>query len=212
MRIMKSRTFSLIAGCFLIFSCGREEKAAGPLSQPGTLPGSLEDSFSKDVLLGNRERFQSQIGDEIDPRKLAHDTPSMEKEARGPYSYQGAAREFKDICGIAMPDWVQPIEGEYSVGKISGKFVSQAHLLFKIDPMKIPELQHSILQAYPRRWPKALPLVPIQVPSDSNGISYWGIQYQIIENGQYLYNVSVALDSNGGIRISNTRGSTDWDQ
>jgi hypothetical protein len=136
----------------------------------------------------------------------------MDKEASGPYSYQGAANEFKAICGFMLPDWIEPMEGHYYITKHGKNFVSQARLQFKTDPSRIAELRAMVLRAYQERWPANAPMVPELSQPDPAGPEYWGTYYRIIENGFYRYKVSIGVNSDGSISLSNTRGPEDWDR
>ena len=191
-----------------LVSCGSKEVA--PV-QPASNSEAIGRLQSKNVLPGNQERFLQQSGQTTDPVILAHDTPSLNQEARGPYSFLGAAKEFSSICGLVMPDWVLPIEGEYNVGKISGEFVSQARLEFKIDPLRRDELIGMITEGTAIRR-IGIPRLIFGSQQIENQAPARFTSYAVIVNSKRSDKITIGLFSDGTVKLSNKRGPEGWDQ
>ncbi len=114
----------------------------------------LMDRYSIDVLPANAEMLKRPITPNNPARILAQDTPTLDREASGPYSYLGAAREFKYCTGADMPDWVKPVEGRYTVSKRAPGFLCNTKLVYEVDSARYSELQRLITEGIARRWPE----------------------------------------------------------
>ena len=133
-----------LMACSMLFGCDQAQPTADS-SKTASPPGQASSSkstrpFSKEVLPGNLSDFAKPVGEGQTPRTIVHDTPPMDREARGFYSDLGAANEFKAICGFELSEWVEPINGRYYITVNGSIFVSQASLKYKIDPNQRDEL------------------------------------------------------------------------
>lgn len=199
-----------------VTSCDRDHFA--PPAKPPAV-GSAERvgrdlgaQFSEEVLPESAKQYQHTPRSGDTPILIAHDSPPMDKEAIGPFSYLGAAREFQSICGFSPPKWVESVKGSYDVSLHSGEFVSQTHLECKIDSGRIDELTTLIAQAYLERWPDRPPLKWVFRQPDPSGLKYWTAYIWVKEGRMRLYDVTIGLDSSGKMRVFNTRGPDGWDR
>jgi hypothetical protein len=201
----------LVAASILL-GCDQPQPATGTSKTPATTEEDSPRSLSKEVLPGSKARFANPVGEGQMPRTLAHDTPSMKEEARGQYSYLGAANKFKRICGFKMPEWVEPTEGEYYITKHGERFVSQASLKYKTDPVHIDALKAMVSKAYSKRWPEKVPLAINLSQPDPTGPAYWQTSYHILGKNYDSSSVTIGGDSEGSISVFNTIGPEDWDR
>ena len=193
----------------------RAAKSFAPSAPPPPVGHLLISQNAKEIVPGSRLRWdliaRSRTAKDS-PVETAHGTPQMNSEAVGPYSYQGSANEFKAICGFEIPDWVEPVEGEYYITKHGNQFVSQASLKYKTDPAQIEDFTSMVLASYAGRWPDKPPLVFYPTQSDPAGPKYWNTSYHIIGKNFDSSTISIGGDSDGNISISNTRGPEGWDR
>ena len=110
-----------------------------------------------------------------------------------------------------MPDWVQPIEGEYNVGKISGEFVSQARLEFQIDPLRRDELNNLITEGTANRR-IGLPGLVFGSQQIENTAPAKFTAYSVIVNSKRSDKITIGLFADGTVKLVNKRGPEGWDQ
>jgi hypothetical protein len=202
----------IFMGFVSLSSCNKESSSSATEQEPSVTSSMKSVNRSKEILPGSRGKFDYTPRPGSAAIETAHDVPPMDRLLRGPYSYEGAAAEFKDICGLKMPEWVEPIQGDYSVHRTSGAFVSQARLGYKIDPARKNELQQAILNAIATRWPSYPTPFTETVQPEPNGTSYWSAVYSVKISETILYNASIGIDTTGQITISNSRGPEGWDR
>lgn len=135
----------------------------------------------------------------------------MTSEACGPYSYQGAANEFKAICGFEIPNWVEPVDGHYYITKHGKQFVSQARLEYKIDPSRRDELAGLMIEGSATLRP-GLPAItfgtqPIEGKPDAKTSGY-----SLKQPDGRADEFSMVLFADGRVALSNTRGPEGWDR
>ena len=75
-----------------LVSCESKEVAPVPPASNSEAIGRIGRLQSKSVLPGNQERFLQQSGQTADPVILAHDTPSLDQEARGTVFFFGCSK------------------------------------------------------------------------------------------------------------------------
>jgi hypothetical protein len=203
----------LMGSIAFLSSCNKNNTISPALEQEPSLTRSIQPvSRSKEILPDSRAKFDYTPRPGSASLETAHGVPPMDRLLRGPYSYEGAAAEFKDICGLIMPDWVEPSQGDYSVHRTTGAFVCQARLRYKIDPARKNELQEAILNALAIRWPGGPAPFTETVQPGPNGTSYWSAHYNVKQDKTILYNASIGIDTTGQVTISNSRGPEGWDR
>jgi hypothetical protein len=202
----------IILGISIISSsCGRNGPTVSVKPEPASASAVNILSESKEVLQGSRGKFDYTPSPGSAAIETAHGVPPMDRLLRGPYSYQGAFAEFKAMCGIELPEWVSPVEGEYVVHKTSGSFVCQASLHFRTDASRIKELGELILNANKLRWPdRGFMSMTFNQPDQSRRKFLHGSY--LVEMGQVQHKVRITLFEDGETVISNSRGLAGWDQ
>jgi hypothetical protein len=169
---------------------------------------TLSKFQSREVLPGSRDNFSRPNRPQDTPKSLAHDTPSMDKKARGSYSYLGAAREFKAICGFNLPDWVEPLKGGFSVFHSGGGFVRQSTLEYKIDPARRAELEKLIAEANAREFPQRAPVI---FHSTSGPAVSSGAHIDFKPDGKVKESMAVRIDEEGIVTLRASLGPVGWD-
>lgn len=130
------------------FLLGKSDKTPPWAKDPPSDADHLVAKFSPDVLPGSAKILKARLHPNDPPAFLAHDTPALDRRAKGAYSYLGAAREFRNLCGIDLPDWLTPKKGGYHVSRSGKSFRCSSTLQFKIDPQRRDELKQLLSQAW----------------------------------------------------------------
>lgn len=140
---------------------------------------------------------------------IAHDTPPMDKMASGIYSYLGAARQFKAICGFDLPDWVEPVKGNFTVSIRNSGAVRQSWLEYRIDPARRAELERLISEANARQFPQRHPVEFVQ-SSSQPGTRVGFIDFK--PDGNVKERMGATLEEDGTVTLRSSRGPVGWDE
>jgi hypothetical protein len=195
-----------------LVSCGKT-KDPSPLKENSSGAGEdiapLSSRYqSKEVLPGSREVFERDVRPGQTRRTLAHATPSMDKDSLGNYSYLGAAREFKAICGFDLPDWVEPREGNFTVSVKRSGPVRHSWLEYQIDPARRAELEKLITEANAREF---LQRHPVKFYSGSDPAVSSGAYIDFKPDGKVKESMAVSIDDKGTVTLRASRGPVGWD-
>lgn len=201
--------------CLLLLSWGLlscDKKATHPSAtapKPEKRVESIPLKFqSEEVLPGSKEVYSSPIWENDIPLSIAHETPSMDKKARGVYSYLGSARVFKSICGFDIPEWVEPIKGDFSVSLRRSGAVRLSTVEYKIDPARRAELEKLITEANAREFPQRTPV--IFYPSTSQvGARVGYISFK--PDGKVKESMAARLEEDGTVVLMASQGPVGWD-
>jgi hypothetical protein len=186
-----------------------KENSSGAKAGQGIVPQSSRHQ-SKEVLPKSREVFERNVRPGQMRRTLVHDTPSMDKDSLGNYSYLGAAREFKAICGFDLPDWVEPREGNFTVSVKRSGPVRHSWLEYQIDPARRAELEKLITEANAREF---LQRHPVKFYSGSDPAVSSGAYIDFKPDGKVKESMAMAvsIDDKGTVTLRASRGPVGWD-
>lgn len=164
---------------------------------------------SMEVLPGDKEIFSRPVEPGQMPRTLIHDSPLMNRQSWGNYSYNGAAKAFRTICGFNPPDWVEPLKGTFSVSIRRSGSVVQSLLEFKIDPARRSELEKLIVESNAREFPQRWPVI---FYSDSSIPDSSGAYIDFKADGKEKESMAVRIDEKGVVTLRASRGPVGWDE
>jgi hypothetical protein len=214
-KVLATITVCLVSG---IGSCRHERtngsKAANPteretVKSSESQRGDTSVRHSTEVLPESQSLLERKVRTGDTPITIAHATPPLENDAQGPYSYLGAAREFETICGIAMPGWVEPVAGDYSVSRQGKHFLAWSRLTYRIDPSRCNELIQSINDGYKRirgsapHW--------FRVGDPTTGPSGVQMGEKLLDGIIRVYDIKIQIVDDGTIKLFNIRGPDDSD-
>lgn len=203
----------VLLSCFFV-SCGKRRSTVTPPSSSSaevtsSLGAEIPSQYeSLEVLPGDKAVFDRPVDPGQMPRTLVHDTPSMDKQSWGNYSYLGAAKAFKAICGFTPPEWVKPLTGTFYVSLRKSGTVVQSVLEFQIDPEKRTDLEKLIVEANAREFPQRLPVI---FYSGSNPPVSSGAYIDFKADGKVKESMAVAIDEKGTVTLRASRGPVGWD-
>ena len=211
---MKSLSLLCLLGLSLgLLSC---DKMEAPPFSAAPESGEREESIpvifqSKDILPGSKEAYFSSTWKNDIPRSIAHDIPSMDKEARGAYSYLGAARVFKSICRFDLPEWVEPIKGVFSVSMRRSGPVRHSTAEYTIDPARRAELEKLIVEATEAETAHRHKLVFVTQPiyGEQSSARFASFEHNPAE--KVKERTYILLKDDGTITLRVSRGPVGWD-
>lgn len=193
-----------------LLSCDNKEISPSvSVPEAGEKTEPIPERFrSMDVLPGSKEDMARYVKPGETPRLLAHDVAPLDKEARGAYSYLGAARVFKSICGFDLPEWVEPLKGSYSVDIRRRGPVRHSNVEYKIDPARRSELERLIVEASKSAFPQRHQIT--FVPSSSLvGARVGPVAFE--SDGKVKESMAVRLEADGKVVLRASRGPVGWD-
>jgi hypothetical protein len=205
---------SLVLLLCCVDSCDKRSVSnSGPTTNPVEVIADAGEPIplkygSMEVLPGDKALFNRPVAPGQTARRLIHDTPSIDTQSSGNYSYLGAAKAFKAICGFNPPDWLEPINGRFSVSIRKDGPVVQSVFEFKINPEMRLELEQLIIEANARQFPQRRPITFFP-SSTSPGRRVGYIDF--FPNAELKEAMAVTLEENGTVTLRASRGPLGWD-
>ncbi len=211
---MKSQSLlCLLLLPWILLSCGKKEDSS--IAKENSSGGEAGQDIaplssrhqSKKLPPGSQEDYDRYVKAGGGP-SIAHDNPPLDREATGVYSSLGAARVFRSICGFDIPEWVEPLKGNYFVDIRRHGPVRQSWLEYKIDPARRTELEKLITEANAREFPQRH---PVKFYSGSNPAVSSGAYIDFKSDGKVKESMAVRIDEEGIVTLRASRGPAGWD-